>query len=182
MRSINVLTISGEPENWEGSVRIVEAATNFFPSETWDTVEYVGKISLEHDVKITAKNESLGAFLFENLVEKIKRIKDSERLMSLLLGLTSDPVVATYYFFDGEKFKRESFLVHDYVAEKVGIVSLFQLEKDASNKVVAHGLGHNKGLRHHIEPIDLMYSELSKSSILRIDGFCKNCLRKLAKD
>ncbi len=182
MRSINVLTISGEHENWGDSIRTVEAATNFFPKETWDTIEYVGKIRLEHDVKIITKNESLGAFLFENLIEKIKRIKDSDRLMSLLLGLTSDPIVATYYFFEREKFRRESLLVHDYVAEKIGLVSLFQVEKDASSKVVAHGLGHNKGLRHHIEPIDLMYSGLLKSSMPRIDGFCKNCLQKLAKD
>ncbi len=182
MRSINVLTISEESEGWEGLVRIVEAATNFFPSVAWDSVEYVGKISLEHDVKITAKNASFGAFLLENLIQKIKRIKNSDKLVNLLLGLTSDPIVAMYYFFDGVKFKRESFLVHDYVTEKVGVVSLFHVEKDASSKVVAHGLGHNKGLRHHIEPIDLMYSELLKSSVLRIDGFCKGCLHKLAKE
>jgi hypothetical protein len=70
-------------------------------------------------------------------------------------------------------------LVHDYVDERIGVVSLFRINKGSSSKVVAHGLGHNRGLRHHQEPIDLMYSGLLRTPTLRVEGFCKVCLRKL---
>jgi len=102
--------------------------------------------------------------------------------MSLFLGITTDPVVAMYHFFDRTSFKKALYLVHDYVDEKVGVVSLFQVKEESSRKLVAHGLGHNRGLRHHVEPIDLMYSKLLNSLTLQVDGFCEVCLRKLAKD
>lgn len=182
MRSINVLTINGEPENERDLVKIVEDAESYFPTETWGDIRYLGKLSLEHDIKIATSGEPFGAFLFEKLIERIEKIKGSDRLINLLLGITPDPIVAVYYFFDGKNFKRALYFVHDYVAEKVGVVSLFRINEESSSKVVAHGLGHNRGLRHHVEPIDLMYSELLRSSALRVDGFCKVCLRKLTKD
>lgn len=182
MCSINVLTINGEPENERDLVKIVEDARIYFPTETWDDILYMGNLSLKHDVKIATSGESLGALLFQKLIKRIRRIKGSDRLMSLLLGITPDPVVAMYYFFDGKNFKRALYLVHDHVAEKVGVVSFFRLNKETSSKVIAHGLGHSRGLRHHVEPIDLMYSELLKSPILQVEGFCKVCLRILTKD
>ena len=182
MCSINVLTINGEPENERDLIKIVENARIYFPKETWDDILYMGNISLEHDVKIATSGESLGALLFEKLIKRIERMKDSDRLVNLLLGITPDPVIAMYHFFDGKNFKRTLYLVHDYVAAKVGVVSFFRLNEETSSKVVAHGLGHNRGLRHHIEPIDLMYSELLKFPILQVEGFCKVCLRILTKD
>jgi predicted Zn-dependent protease len=182
MRSINVLTINGEPENERDLVKIVEDAKTYFPTETWDDVRYLGELCLEHDFKIETSGESSGAFLFEKLIERIERIKDPNRLMSLLLGITPDPIVAVYHFFDGKTFKRAIYLVHDYVAEKVGVVSLFQIREEVSSKVVAHGLGHNRGLRHHVKPIDLMSPELLRVSALQVEGFCEVCLRKLKKD
>jgi len=181
MHSINVLTINGKPENERDLVKIVEDARSYFPMETWDDIIYLGKLSLEHDVKIAKSGESFGAFLFEGLIKRIKRIKDSDRLMSLLLGITPDPIVAMHYFFDGKNFKRALYLVHDYVAERVGVVSLFRLNEETSSKVMAHGLGHNRGLRHHVEPIDLMYSELLRFPILQVEGFCQVCLHMLTK-
>jgi predicted Zn-dependent protease len=182
MGSINVLTINGEPGNKRDLVEIVEDAKSYFPSRTWDDIRYIGKLSLEHDVRIAMSEESLGAFLFERLIGRIKKIKSYDRLTNFLLGITQDPIVALYYFFDGKNFKRALYLVHDYVNEKAGVVSLFRLSEESSSKVVAHGLGHNKGLRHHAEPIDLMYSELLKFPRLQMEGFCKACLRKLAED
>ena len=181
MSSINVLTINEEPENEQDLVKIVESAKSYFPTETWDDILYLGRLNLEHDIKIATNGKSFEALLFEKLIKKIERIKNSENIVDLLLGITPDPVVALYHFFDGKEFKRALYLVHDYVAEKVGIVSFFQLSDENSNKVTAHGLGHNRGLRHHMEPIDLMYSELLRSPTLRVEGFCKVCLRTLAK-
>ena len=182
MQSISVLTISGEPENEKDLVKIVEDASSYFPMETWDDIGYIGRLSLEHDFKVATSRESCGAFLFQRLLNRIKRIREAGRLMSLLLGITADPIVAMYHFFDRTSFKRALYLVHDYVDEKVGVVSLFQVKKESSSKLMAHGLGHNRGLRHHVEPIDLMYSELLSSATLQVDGFCKVCLRKLTKD
>ena len=182
MHAINVLTINEEPENERDLIKIVEDARKYFPVETWDDIRYLGKLSLEHDIKIAANEELFGAFLFEKLIERIKKIIDSDKLVNLLLGITPDPIVAVYYFFDGKKFKRTLSLVHDYMMKKVGVVSFFRVNEEYSSKVVAHGLGHNKGLCHHVEPIDLMYSELLRISTLQVEGFCKICLRKLKKD
>ena len=182
MGSITVLTISGKTEDKEDVVEIVEDASGYFPTDTWDDIIYIGKISLEHDFKVATGRESYGAFLFQKLIRRIRKVRDSNRLISLLLGITADPIVAVHHFFDRTNFKRALYLVHDYVDEKAGVVSLFQVEEETSSKLVAHGLGHNRGLSHHIEPIDLMYSELLKSPILQVDGFCEVCLRKLAKD
>jgi len=181
MCSINVLTINGEPENEQDLVKIVEDAKSYFPTETWHDILYLGKLRLEHDIKIAKNGEPFGAFLFEKLIKRIKRIKNSDRLMNLLLGITPDPIIAMHYFFEGNNFKRTLYLVHDYVAEKVGVVSLHQLNNETSSKVVAHGLGHNRGLRHHVKPIDLMYFELLRTPILQVEGFCKICLQTLTK-
>lgn len=181
MQAINVLTINGEPENERDLVKIVEEARDYFPTETWDEIRYLGKLCLKHDVEIATNKESFGAFLFEKLAKRIGRIRDSHRLMKLLLGITPDPIVAMHYAFDGKHFKRALYLVHDYVDETLGVVSFFRVNEEASSKVVAHGLGHSRGLRHHLEPIDLMYSELLKTPTLQVEGFCKICLHKLTK-
>ena len=182
MRSVDVLMINRNTENERDVIRIVEDASRYFPSRTWDEVRYRGEVSLEQDVKIIVKGESFGAFLFRKLIERIGREKDSDRLMNLLLGITLEPIVNVYHFFDGKNFKRTTYLVHDYVAESVGVVSLFRVNEKSSSKVVAHGLGHSRGLRHHLEPIDLMYSELLKFPTLQVEGFCRFCLRRLERD
>ena len=182
MQSISVLTISGEQENDKDMVKIVEVARGYFPTQIWEDIGYIGKLSFEHDFKVVTSRESCDAFLFQKLISKIRRVRDSKKLTSLLLGITADPMVAMYHFFDRTNFKRALYLVHDYVDEKVGVVSLFQVNGGSSSRLVAHGLGHNRGLRHHVEPIDLMYSKLLSSLTLQVDGFCEVCLRKLTKD
>jgi predicted Zn-dependent protease len=181
MQSINVLTINEEPKNEQDLVKIAENAIRYFPTRTWDDVRYLGKLSSDHDVKVAANGEFSGAFLFEKLIQRIRRIGDSYKAENFLLGITSDPVVAVYCFFEGEHLKRTAYLVHDYMIETVGVVSLFRVKEGASSKVVAHGLGHSKGLLHHAEPIDLMYSELLEASKLKVEGFCKLCLCKLTR-
>ena len=180
MGSIDVLTVNEEPESQVDLIRVVEEAKNYFPTEIWDDVRYIGKLKMNHDVTITTGEEHRGAFLVEKITKRIKRIRDC-KLMNLLLGITTDPVIAMYYYFDGNLFRRSLFLVHDYVSEKIGIVSLFRITEESASKVVAHGLGHNRGLVHHYKPIDLMYSKLLNALTLRIEGFCKDCKSKLAE-
>lgn len=182
MQSINVLLITEKPENEQDLVKIAEDATSYFPTHTWDDIRYLGKVSFEHDVQIKAGGKTSGAFLFKKLTDRIREMKNSNRSMSLLLGITPDPVVAMYYFFDGNHLKRALYLVHDYVTDRFGIVSLFWVSDErSSSKVVAHGLGHSRGLRHHLEPIDIMYSELLKAQALEVEGFCRSCLNELAR-
>ena len=182
MQSIGVLTIGEEQKHKEDLIKVIEAASDYFPTETWDTIEYVGKLRLEHDLKIAMNNSSNEAFLFQKLINKVRRMKSSNKSSGLLLGITSNPIVAMYHFFDRTSFKRAIFLVHDYVDENVGVVSFFHVNNKFSSKLVAHGLGHNRGLRHHTEPIDLMYSELLRASTLQVDGFCEACQRKLTEE
>ena len=178
MQSIHVLTISGGTKNDNDLVKIVEDATSYFPTDAWDDIRYIGKLRLKHDFKVMTSKESYGAFLFQRLIKRIKGIRDSSRLMSLLLGITADPVVAVYHFFDRTNLKKTLYLVHDYVDKKVGVVSLFQVNAESSGRLVAHGLGHSRGLRHHMEPIDLMYTKLLSHPTLQVNGFCEACLRK----
>ena len=182
MRSIGVLLINGEPKNKRDVIKIVEDASSYFPTETWDDVKYFAKLMLEHDVTIATGGESFGAFLFEKLTRRILKIKHSSSSMNLLLGITPDPIVVIYYFLDGRRYKKTLHLVHDYVDEGIGVVSLFRVNEGSSSKVVAHGLGHNRGLRHHLEPIDFMYTELLRTSTLQVEGFCKVCMQKLTEN
>jgi hypothetical protein len=179
MQSVSVLTINEELKNDQDLVKVAEDAVRYFPTGAWDGVRYLGKLSLDHDVNVAIREECLGAFLFEKLVRRIRGIKDSYRTTSLLLGITQDPVVAIYCFLKANHLERTVYLVHDYMTETVGVVSLFHVNEGSSSKLVAHGLGHSKGLLHHLEPIDLMYSELLKTSMLQVEGFCKLCYRKL---
>ncbi len=181
MNLINVLAINEEVEDEIDIVEVIENAKDYFPTETWDMVRYLGRIRLEHDVKIAMNEESLGAFLFERLLERIEKIRSSSKPGTLLLGLTSDPIIGSYIFFDGKNFKKISYVVHDYMNENVGVVSLFRVEQEKLSEVVAHGLGHNKGLRHHVKPVDLMHPELLRFQRIKL-GFCRFCLQKLSQE
>jgi predicted Zn-dependent protease len=182
VQSINVVAINQEPESEVDIVDIVENAKRYFPTEAWDEIRYWGKLNLEHDVKVLVDKQCLAGFLFERLIRKFRNIMDQSGLKSLLLGITSDPIVATSYFFDDNTFKRAVYLVHDYVTEKLGVVSLFSVDEESSSKVVAHGLGHNRGLRHHEKPADLMHPQLLRLPRLQVNGFCKLCLRELTEN
>jgi hypothetical protein len=182
MQSISVLSIDGDGEGDVDLVRIVEEAEHYFPLEGRNEIKYLGKVSLEHDVKVLVGRQCLGGFKFEKLVEKTRKLMVHLQVESLLLGITLDPVVGTNYFFNGNTFKRIAYLVHDYVTEKLGVVSLFQLSEESSSRVVAHGLGHNRGLCHHEKPVDLMHPELLKFDRLQVDGFCKVCARWLIEN
>lgn len=182
MGSIDVLMINVEPANGRGLIKIVEDGSGYFPTETRDDIECIAELHLDHDVTIMTGGESFGAFLFERLTKRIRSIKHSNRLRNLLLGITPDPIVAIQHHLDGRRFRRTLHIVHDYVDEKTGVVSLFQISDHSSSKVVAHGLGHNRGLRHHQEPIGLMYSGLLRAPVLQVEGFCRICLRKLKED
>lgn len=182
VQPIHILTINTDPGNGRDLVKTAEEALSYFPAETWDDIEYLGKLSRKHDAKIAIGEDSCGAFLFERLTKMFGRIQESYRSIDLLLGVTLDPIVAVYQYFDGKGFKQALYLVHDYVTETIGVISFFRVEETASSKVVAHGLGHSKGLRHHLEPVDLMHPELLRTSTLQVEGFCEACLSMLTKE
>ncbi|UCH32174.1 MAG: hypothetical protein JSV05_01950 [Candidatus Bathyarchaeota archaeon] len=179
MQPIDILMINEEAEKKEDLIKVIDEAGKYFPQKSWGAINYLGKLHLDHDVKIGTDGKSVGAFFFEKLIGKIKEATDRDSLVGLLLGITLDPVLVMHYSFDGKNFRRTGYFVHDYIAKKIGIVSFFRINKLSYAKIVAHGLGHNKGLNHHTYPIDLMYVELPKEPRLQVEGFCNFCLRKL---
>jgi len=182
MQSINMVTINTDHKVDLDLVRVVEQAKGYFPGEVWDEIRYLGDLTLERDFNISLGRKTLGAFLFEKLIAKIRKVMNELGLESLLLGITPDPIVSTSYFFDKQTFKRIVYLVHDYVNVKLGVVSLFSVDEKTSSKVVAHGLGHSKGLHHHEKPVDLMHPALLRLPSLQVNGFCKTCLRDLKEN
>ncbi|UCD96371.1 MAG: hypothetical protein JSV35_07770 [Candidatus Bathyarchaeota archaeon] len=181
MEPIGVLAINPETkEQPHDFTKTVQVATSYFPSETWDGIEYLGEINARCDVRILVGKSVHEAFLFRRLVEKVNVFRKRSNWINVLLGITVKPVIATHWCFDGIRFKRVSYFVVDYVAKSVGIVSFYQVEGEFPTKVVAHGLGHSKGLRHHTEPLDVMYSDLLRASTLYVEGFCHTCKTEIA--
>lgn len=181
MQSLDLLTINDQPSNKEDLVEIMWRAFRYFPEDLWTGVNYVGNVNVKHDLEIKSNEETHGAFIFSQLVRKVRKMKNGLRIEDLLLAVTHDPVIIMYHRFELKKFKRIVDLVHDYVSDDVGILSLFKTGEEEATKIAAHGLGHNQGLTHHAEPIDLMYVRLLKGDPIRIDGFCIKCQQKLKK-
>ena len=180
MQPLNILAVNQDPDNGEDLVKFVEDAGCFFSRDTWYDIRYLGELSVEHDLEIRIGGEACGALHFKRLLKRFRTVRDSRELMGVLLGITLQPIVDFYHSLEGGKLRSTVFFVHDYVSQNVGVVSLFRVEEDLACKVVAHGLGHNQGLRHHLEPSDLMHSELLRISKLQVEGFCNFCLHALS--
>lgn len=180
---MDTLTINEDLKNKEDLVEIVWRAMKYFPQGIWEGegIEYLGNVILKHDLKIELNKKTYGGFLLKDLIKKLREMKKRFKSEKLLLALTHDPVILIYYQFD-ERYRivRKGGPVHDFVLEEMGIVSFFEIEEESGIKVTAHGLGHNQGLVHHAEPIDLMYgSLLNEIKSIKKDGFCKTCQEKL---
>ncbi len=182
MQALNLLTVAQEGCDETDLVQIVDEAKTFFPTEAWYEIRYLGDLSFNRDLEIRDGGQASGAFLFKRLLQRVRKVKDSNGLPGLLLGITPKPVVDVYYSVEGGSLRRTVFFVRDYVSKKIGVVSLFKLAEDTTSKVVAHGLGHSQGLRHHLEPTDLMHSELLKLRHLEVDGFCNTCIQALTRN
>jgi hypothetical protein len=181
VQSLDMLTINEELENEGDIVEIIWKALTYFPEGIWKGVNYVGNVNVKSDLKIKTEEENCGGFIFPRLIRKIRKMRSMFRIDDLLLGVTHNPVIFIYYQFEVDRFRRSVNLVHDYVSNDVGVISLFDTDKDAPAKVTAHGLGHSQGLEHHADPVDLMYVELLHGKPIEIDGFCDECKRKLKK-
>ena len=172
--NLDFVTINCEDRTDVDYLKMVEVATKLFPITILDEISDKGSIQVLSRWKAAIEGKSYRALLFQETFKKLKG-KDP------LIGMIKDPVIAFYHFFDRTNFKKAIYLVHDYMDERIGVVSLFYLEEDASSKLVAHALGHKEGLRHHTEPIDLMYSELLTSYQSIKQSFCPVSVDKLKK-
>ena len=182
MQSLDVFTINEEPEFRENSLAIVSEAFCYFPEGMWHGINYLGNMNLKHDLKIKSEEKTYKAFIFSSLMIRIRKKKDKLKNQNLLLAVTCDPVIAVYRRLESGMFKEVINLIRDYVSHEVGIISLFKIEERTAPKIAAHGLGHNKGLRHHAEPVDLMYARLLDGHPIKRDGFCNRCRRKLKRE
>lgn len=181
MPSLDMLSINEELGNKEDLVEVMWKAFTYFPRGIWEGVNYLGDVSVKCDLKIRSKEEVRRAFVFSHLMRRIREMRDMLRIENLLLAVTHDPVLVMFHRFEVDRFKRIVNVVHDYVSDDVGMISLFETDEDATTKMAAHGLGHNQGLMHHAEPVDLMYAGLLGGNPIKIDGFCSKCQRKLKK-
>ena len=87
----------------------------------------------------------------------MRALKKLLKSRGILIGLTLDPIIVSYVQFDADRFRRVINLVRDYVTSDVGFISLFDTYEETAIRISAHGLGHNQGLTHHQELVDLMY-------------------------
>lgn len=181
MHFVDMLTINEEPKNTEDLMGIVREAVDYFPEGIWEGINYLGSVNVKYDLEMKAREKVYRALIFDNLMTRIREMKNVLESRRLLLAVTHDPVISIYHRFELEKFKRIVNLVRDYVSRDVGIISLFEIEEEAATRIAAHGLGHNQGLKHHATPIDLMYAGLLDRHPIRRDGFCDECQRKLEK-
>jgi predicted Zn-dependent protease len=174
-----MLTINETLHSEEELIDIIWEAFSHFPTGIWEEVHFLGNIEAQHHLKITSNEETYGAFTVDKLLKAVRALRMKFEVEGLLLVLTGDPVVITFYRVEPYGFKMRVSLVHDYVNTKVGIVSLFEIDEETAVKVTAHGMGHNRGLGHHEEPIDLMYARLLNGSQTENDCFCDECRKKL---
>ena len=174
-----MVTLNKESTNGEGLTQIILDAFRFFPDDTWEGVNYLGNVDIDHHVKIMVKNEQRRAFFVRELIERIRKLRKLLEVHSLLLALTLEPVIVSYYNFEKGGFRRIINLVRDYVTSDIGMISLYDTNDDNAIRISAHGLGHNRGLSHHSEPVDLMYVGLTNGSHIETDGFCNECHDKL---
>lgn len=179
MPSIEMLTVNEAYRSVEDILEILSRALEYFPKGLWDGIDYLGNINMKYDVKVRFKEATYGAFILSNFIEKIRKIRRILQIKDLLLAVTQDPVIDVYPMLDYEKIRRVARLIHDFVSTDIGVVSLFNIEGEGAIKVTAHGLGHNRGLRHHNEPIDLMYEGLLRQRTISNEGFCSDCLKKI---
>jgi len=179
LQLLDVLTLNQEPRTGEELTDLVREAMRYFPEEIWEGVNYLGNLDVEHHVRIEANEKPRGAFNVNTLLERMRELRRLLETRGLLLGLTRDPVILSYYRFDVDRFRRIINLVRDYVASDVGLISLFETDEETAIRISAHGLGHNQGLTHHPEPVDLMYVGLLDGKPIGEDGFCDDCRTRL---
>ncbi|MEM3816105.1 MAG: hypothetical protein QW341_04590 [Candidatus Bathyarchaeia archaeon] len=179
MPSIEALTVNEKEENIEEILEVIWRAVEYFPRGLWEEVNYIGNINVKHDLKVKIKEEMYNAFIFNNLIEKVRGIRKLLQVKNLLLAVTREPVIAIYHRFEDKRLSRFASIVHDYVSSDVGLVSLFRVGEDVGTKIIAHGLGHSRGLKHHTKPIDMMYEGLLMSRTLENEGFCNDCIKRM---
>jgi len=173
MEILDTVVINSDVEK-EEVVEIVGKACDYFPSNSWDGIQYKGSVHIPYDLKIIFNGSVYKSFLWNMLLRKTRQLKKENRL----LGITFDPILLLDYSLQDGNIKKNVFFVFDYMTNDVGFVSLFFVKRDVSNKIIAHTLGHSKNLEHHDTPTCLMYSRL-QDYLYQINSFCKSCIKKL---
>lgn len=186
MAKIELLTINKNIVHAEEMADIVERAYDFFPYNLWDGVEVLGGVEIPHDTKIKINGESYPAHTHINLIEKLKKVKETLKIDNPLIGISYDPLVRPYVAYDSGMMRVFVELLIDYVHKDIVAYSSFGVSPSKSTDFAVHTLGHLGGLRHHEKPTDIMYYALATDKNLKINFlgifhryFCKRCKRNL---
>lgn len=161
-------------------IETIEEAVTFFPKETWDIIEYLGKVELKCDIKLFLKNIKLHGYSFQKVLSKIREVKKTLKIKDLTVAVTENPIVYLEHSILNNKIIKKTLIIHDYFNQELGVISLFKIKKELYAKIAAHGLGHSKGLTHHFKPIGLMYINITREPI-KINAFCEDCLTAIKK-
>lgn len=181
MQLVEVLTLNEDTRDGKELLEVIWGALNYFPDNTWESVNYRGNLDIGHHLEIERDSRRYEAFLINRLVSLVRILKKTFGTDALLLALTRDPVIITFFRFESSVFRSVAGLVRDYVTDDVGMVSVFETDEEDGRRAATHGLGHNRGLVHHEEPLGLMYVGLMDGLPIQTNGFCVECRDKLEK-
>jgi len=172
---LDVVTVNSK-DPYQDLVQFVEEGTNLFPLKIVDSINYAGEVEYPYDKKLFMNEEPIPSFDFRKLILRLNRIKGKNPLMAII---TNHLVYLESIFQQNGKYKISYMPIRDYM-EEVGFVCLLRLADQHMSKVIAHTIGHSRGLGHHKRPIDLMYAFLEPETHYP-EPFCENCIYTLER-
>ena len=70
-----MLTLNEKHRVEDDLIEIICRALSYFPEEPWEGVNYLGNMDVEHHLEIRSRDELHGAFIIEQLMNKIRKMK-----------------------------------------------------------------------------------------------------------
>lgn len=176
---LQFLSINGAVKDKENLAEIVGRASELFPRNLWEDVEYLWNVKIDPDVPIEYKKKPYLAFSIEKIKRKMRYLRKILEPPSTLFGITYDPIVVSFSGFENGVYMNLYGLVREDFYGDIGFFSLFDTEEEKSHPLIAHGLGHSFGLDHHTKPIGIMYDRISSVHSEGLEEFCPDCTRFL---
>jgi hypothetical protein len=127
-----MMTINEEEKNSEELMEVMWKVIKYFPEGIWEGVKFLGNVNVEHDLEVNYKENVYGAFTFNNLLSRIRQMRNLLKKDDFLLALIFDPIIVTYHRLISDSLKRMVDLVRDHVSKDVGMISLRSMKKPRS--------------------------------------------------
>jgi predicted Zn-dependent protease len=187
MPTLEMVVINRDTVYAEEMADVFEMVQDRFPSKHLYGIEVLGKVEVKHDTKVLIRGKEYKAHEYANLMRKMKKFKEFLGVKGPFLGLAYDPMVRIYTEITARGVETGIEVLRDYVHENTVVYSCFGVPVNKNFDSALHTLGHVAGLRHHVEPIDIMYynllQEQTKLKTLDSSGkyFCEVCEENLKR-